>query len=201
MKRPNDKRLQINCKLCGKFFLDSPSRADRRTYCSDACHRADPEVSLDRSKNFTGPLNPAWQGGVTRFSVSASGKRYARSAPEKENDKCARRRSAKRQAAVQWADKKKIAHFYAEAQRLSALMGTPYHVDHIVPLISRVVCGLHNEFNLQVLPGVETSESSTASGPICPRHARRFASVGGTTGAVPTYSAAAGRELRRTSEP
>lgn len=168
VKRPNDRRVQVPCKLCGKYFLESPSRAGRRVYCSEACQQADPAARLEKSRNVSGALNPGWNGGITRYLVSASGKRYPRSAPEKENEKCARRRFAKRQASVEWADKEKVAHFYAEAQRLSTLTGMPYHVDHIVPLISHTVCGLHNEFNLQVLPGLENLQKRNCFWPDMP---------------------------------
>jgi len=43
-----------------------------------------------------------------------------------------------------------------EANRLSKIrrkiFGVPFDVDHVVPLVSDIVCGLHNEFNLRVIP-------------------------------------------------
>lgn len=59
---------------------------------------------------------------------------------------------AKINATPAWADRDRIAAVYVEAQRLSELTGNPHEVDHIVPLQSRLVCGLHVEHNLQVIP-------------------------------------------------
>lgn len=61
----------------------------------------------------------------------------------------AKRRAVLRQAAPAWADQNALAAIYAEA----AAKGM--HVDHIVPLQSELVCGLHVHNNLQILPGVE----------------------------------------------
>lgn len=62
-----------------------------------------------------------------------------------------RRVARKKQATPAWADNKAILVFYHEAARLTKETGIPHDVDHIVPLQSRLVCGLHVEHNMQVL--------------------------------------------------
>lgn len=61
------------------------------------------------------------------------------------------RKSVDRRCNVSWANKKYIKLFYLLAKEEGKRTGRDVQVDHIVPLKSDVVCGLHNEFNLQLL--------------------------------------------------
>ncbi len=63
-----------------------------------------------------------------------------------------RRRKALLQAIPKWADESKMADFYAKATELTIQTGIKHNVDHIVPIQSKIVCGLHAEHNLQILP-------------------------------------------------
>lgn len=75
--------------------------------------------------------------------------------PEIKNAITARRRAIHKRAAVAWADRDRIREFYVEAKRLERELGIKHEVDHIVPLQSPIVCGLHVEHNLRVIPRFE----------------------------------------------
>lgn len=61
------------------------------------------------------------------------------------------RKAAQRMAIPAWADMDQIKTVYRKAKELSSAFGVDFQVDHIVPLRSRLVCGLHTPANLQLL--------------------------------------------------
>lgn len=77
---------------------------------------------------------------------------WKRRNPHKVNADTARRQLRLRQAYTAWADDDLITEAYALAQLRTKQTGVAWEVDHIVPLNSNLVCGLHWEGNLQVIP-------------------------------------------------
>jgi len=59
-----------------------------------------------------------------------------------------------------WADKDKMKKVYEERDAKTRETGIEHQVDHIVPILGKRVCGLHNEFNLQVLTKQENQRKS-----------------------------------------
>lgn len=148
-------KVELACKHCGDKFLEHESKAPDRVYCSRECFNSSDEVAAARSERFSGSGNPGWKGGASVNSTSASGRRYRRQQPHLEAEKSTRRKRAKDRATPDWADLNKVKEIYRMARQISEMTGIPHHVDHMVPLTSDMVCGFHNEFNLQILPGVE----------------------------------------------
>lgn len=66
----------------------------------------------------------------------------------------AKYRASLRGATPSWVDKEAIAGMYQLAAIFNST-GINLHVDHIVPLKSKHVCGLHTEDNLRLLPATE----------------------------------------------
>lgn len=64
----------------------------------------------------------------------------------------AARRTGTMYATPKWANKFFMDEAYDLAKRRTIATGIKWHVDHIVPLKSPIVCGLHCEANLQVIP-------------------------------------------------
>lgn len=63
----------------------------------------------------------------------------------------AKRRALKLNAMPPWADHGAISTVFKEARHLTKTTGIQHHVDHIIPLVHPLVCGLHIPTNLRTV--------------------------------------------------
>lgn len=140
------------CSKCGveqglfNFHKDSSSHDKRQRICKDCTRErylSDKQTWIDRAA--------LWQKRNIK-QARESYKKYQHSNLAKFNERNAARYALKSQATPVWVERDDLVDFYTAAQLFRLYTGSEYHVDHIVPLNSDVVCGLHCEANLQVLP-------------------------------------------------
>lgn len=183
-KKPRIFVSEKKCKDCGlvkpaKEFHSHAQTLDRLgTYCK-ICHRLRIAAwSRKVGKDYWREWREAHPGYSRRYKANEDNKRPGiRAKRDKEyrllkpwvwTSANARRRARKYQATPQWANKFFIQEIYDLAQRRSKMLGFKWHVDHIVPLKSELVCGLHVENNLQVIPGVLNISKFNRSWPDMP---------------------------------
>lgn len=70
---------------------------------------------------------------------------------------CAKWNAAKYQACPEWVDWQSIIAIYKQAVRMTRETGIKHDVDHIIPLQSETVCGLHVPWNMQILTRSENA--------------------------------------------
>jgi hypothetical protein len=168
------------CTKCG-----TPKPPDQfnkgKAFCKP-CHsaaalawaRANPERRRAIANSFTkrqrlklGPPKPGGRKRVLSPEEAARRDRDAKRRWEQNNPsrvlaKTRKYQAAKLKAVPKWADLKAIEGIYEHARSIGA------HVDHIVPLQGEIVCGLHCEANLQVIPPLENWSKNNRRWPDMP---------------------------------
>lgn len=105
---------------------------------------------------------------INRDKCIESAKRYIKQNQAKTLQRLSARRAKSKMATPAWADKEKIKGIYMHAKLLNCWDGPRAEVDHIVPLVSNLVCGLHCEQNLQILWKSENSSKGNRYWPDMP---------------------------------
>lgn len=183
--------LQRNCKVCQREYFTSYRKENHaaalareaewrkrnpdvnRVRLSDF-HRNNPDKGKAYSADYRARHPERRRATCARYRAkntqreSLYRKIYAAKNKDRLAAKSSLRRAVKLMATPAWADKVAIEDIYSFAMRVSADTKIEHHVDHIVPLISDTVCGLHCEANLRVIPATENQRKSNRFWPHMP---------------------------------
>jgi len=148
------------CNKCGVLkdltdFYGNKGNKDGLSYKCKSCFK----VYYEENKRPIAAKVREYQA-KNKESIAARTREYRLNNRGARNAIKAKRRSAKLQRTVSWADLEAIKNLYKEARRLTEATGILFHVDHIIPLQGNSVSGLHVEGNLQLLTAHENLSKS-----------------------------------------
>lgn len=103
--------------------------------------------------------------------IAAKNSQWSRNNPGKRMAVKAARRAREKFATPAWANNFFIEEIYDLAARRTRLTGFKWHVDHMVPMQSKTVCGLHVENNLRVIPAKQNQSKNNRWWPDMPQGA------------------------------
>lgn len=90
-----------------------------------------------------------------RSAARAKSLEWQRNNPDRARVNASARRAVSEAATPSWAEKFFMEEAYALARLRTKITGIKWNVDHIVPLVSEKVCGLHAHTNLAVITAAE----------------------------------------------
>ena len=129
---PEDKRAAF-CRYSKAWRERNPDKVKAQWAAYYAKHKE--RVKAQKQKHYR----------ENRDTHLARGRNYRQQNPAYFAAKAAERRAQVYSATPKWVDKDALKRIYDSCPK-------GLHVDHIVPLCSPVVCGLHVPWNLQYLP-------------------------------------------------
>jgi hypothetical protein len=152
-----------HCYRCGETKEISVFTKNKRNLdgLSQECKQCKAEMHKEYYKKGHQKMKERsrlWYANNTEKAKEASkvyGKQWAEKNRDKRANTEARRRALKLLATPKWLteqDLKDIQIEYSLSAWCSTVLGEEFHVDHIVPLKGKQVCGLHVPWNLQVIP-------------------------------------------------
>jgi alpha-galactosidase/6-phospho-beta-glucosidase family protein len=171
--------MSIYTKICSKCNTEKPSgEFSKRTaskdglqpsskQCKNILNRAWSANNSGTRKEYNKNYNPQYYS-ENKENIRFKQKQYRSEHISDNNARSAKRHASKLQATPFWSETKQNQAVYKEAKRLELETGIKQHVDHIVPLISDLVCGLHVLANLRIIPASENCSKGNHHWPDMP---------------------------------
>ena len=145
-----------NCKQIKEFTEFYTNKGKYHCYCKECTKQKNREwKQINKEKVFS--YDKAWQQ-ANKDKKSKNYKNYQINNRAKVNSYNSLRRALELKATPSWLtneQKSQIDSIYWLARLQQELNDEQYHVDHIVPLRGKTVCGLHVPWNLQVMSAKE----------------------------------------------
>lgn len=148
--REREKARAQEWRLANKDHCKEVTKAWR---ASNEKHFASVQRAWERANPEKVKANKSASQKRNRPAANARNSAYMKRNPDKINAMTKSRQRRVRQSTPAWADLRNIRAMYMSVARVSRCLGIEFHLDHYYPIRSDVVCGLHCEQNLRLLPG------------------------------------------------
>ena len=145
-------------KLLSDFHKCSRNKSGVQSKCKDCASKLAKERYIENTEKVL-LINARWRNKYRDRHRKAQ-KEWEQKNPSSKYFYTAVRRARKKNATPAWADMDRIKYTYAHCHWLNKTFGHNMHVDHIVPLNGKNVCGLHIHTNLQIIPAEENMKKS-----------------------------------------